>query len=245
MDNIELFNKEIILKFDEKRHRYFNKGKVVPGATSILSMINKPGIMYWAINETVKHAIDKIPTDRPVSEKELKNILFDSKKAHKKTLELSAGIGTTAHEFAERYIAGKEVPLPANSEARLAAQAFLAWLRSKKKIEFLFSERKVYSKKYNYAGTVDFVARIDGRLVVGDFKTSKAIYPTSFYQTACYQQALSEEFPDLKFDGNIIVRIGKDGVYEERFTSNFDKNFKAFLAARTLYLRGKELDGEK
>ena len=43
----------------------------------------------------------------------------------------------------------------------------------------------MYCDKYKYAGTVDAVAKINGRVCVIDFKTSKKIYKPYHLQSNC------------------------------------------------------------
>jgi hypothetical protein len=242
MKKYTIYNGKINLIFDERQHKYYIESKEVPTVTNILKIINKPGIVHWAVNQVVREVEQNLiaQEDEKINITEMLN---EAKKAHEKVRDLSANIGTQVHTFAEMYIKNQEnAQLPAQQEAKKAAEAFMKWLKSKKNIKFIFIEKKVYSKKYNYAGTVDFIANIDGKVVVGDFKTSKKIYDQYFYQTAGYQQAIQEEFQNMNIQANMIVRLGKDGTYEEKVNNQFDKNMEAFLAARTIYLREKELD---
>ena len=73
-------------------------------------------------------------------------------------------------------------------------------------MEFLGSEVSVYSEKHFFAGTFDFVCKLDGKLLLGDFKTSKQIDGTYWAQGAAYAIAVEENNADIKFDGIIIVR---------------------------------------
>lgn len=59
----------------------------------------------------------------------------------------------------------------------------------------LSSESRVGSPKYGYAGTLDAVAEIRGRLVLIDRKATAAIPPTVGPQTAAYLQAYQETYP--------------------------------------------------
>mgnify|MGYP001606268017 FL=1 len=55
-----------------------------------------------------------------------------------------------------------------------------------------FIERTVWSQRYRYAGTIDALATIDGKLGVLDIKTSTGFYPEYNLQTAAYATALQE-----------------------------------------------------
>ena len=64
------------------------------------------------------------------------------------------------------------------------------------------------------AGTTDLVLEIKGKKYIGDVKTSSAIYPEHFYQMAGYR-AMLEEMGETGFDGSVVIRIGKDGKFNE------------------------------
>jgi len=70
-----------------------------------------------------------------------------------------------AHKWCEEHIQGKNPKMPINQEVQSAVNAFLDW-EKKHKVKFISTELKIYSKKYKYAGTMDFEAEIDGKLPV-------------------------------------------------------------------------------
>lgn len=135
--------------------------------------------------------------------------------------------------------------LPTNKMLLSAVNEFLKWVKDNN-VHFLSSEFKVYSKKYNYAGTADFLAKIGNKLVLGDIKTSSGIWDEMHLQTASYKHAYQEEFPDQKIDHTVIVRCGKKGTeekpdFEIMEMNEFEKNFNAFYGALILYRRLKEM----
>ena len=86
-------------------------------------------------------------------------------------------------------------------------------------IEWLGSEKKVYSKIWNYAGTIDALARINGELYVIDFKTSAKVYKDYYLQVFGYAQAIHEmvNHQDYKYyPRGMIVRLDKnEDKYQE------------------------------
>jgi hypothetical protein len=58
-------------------------------------------------------------------------------------------------------------------------------------------ERRIVNRDHRYAGTVDAIARIGGKLGVLDIKTSQSIYRDYNLQTSAYMDALKNEFEDL------------------------------------------------
>jgi hypothetical protein len=108
----------------------------------------------------------------------------------------SAEEGTLLHEIVEAIIAGKETAIP--DPIRPAVSAFLDFKNQHEIIPHQV-ETRIVSKKHNYAGTLDVLAEVDGRLGVLDLKTSLAIYRDYGIQAAAYVEALKEQpsMPDL------------------------------------------------
>jgi hypothetical protein len=218
------------LAFNEKAHAYTWGGEFVPGVTTILQCINKPALMPWAIGVTRDYWLEAVKSGRT----DFQAIHKESWSANKKIAKDAANIGQNVHEYAECYF--KKQPLPAllTDQAKRGVEAFHKWLDAHK-VEVLASERRVFSKQHYFAGTCDFVAKIDGVMGVGDIKTSSGIYPEMRLQTAAYQQALQEE-KNIKFDVRWIVRFDKKtGDFEARPFYDFDLDFAGFEAALKLH----------
>lgn len=184
---MQLYNGEIELEFNEKSHRYKVNGKPVQGVTTILGDVTaKPGLIQWAVDLCMK---------------------FNDRQAHIKKRDSAGDIGTVTHKWIEDYIAsGEYPPIPQDPQAQAACEAYQKWdLENKPK--YLFSEKIVYSKEYNYCGTADVAFELDGKRYLADFKTSDPrrvfksgrytgayqAYPEHFVQCAAYDVAYSEE----------------------------------------------------
>ena len=61
-----------------------------------------------------------------------------------------------------------------------------------------FVERRMWSERYRYAGTIDALAMIRGKVGVLDIKTSQAIYRDYCLQTSAYVDALKGQFRNLQ-----------------------------------------------
>jgi hypothetical protein len=236
----KLYNGEIELEFNEAKHHYTVNGETIDGVTSILGVISKPALVPWAVKEMANNLTEKMIVGKAYDEIEKKELIAEAKKIYKSKTDKAADIGTIVHQWCEDYIAGKNPEMPVNEQIRKSVEAFKEFV-TKNKVEFKLSERKIYSKKYGYAGTLDFTAVIDGKKYIGDFKTSSAVYNEYFLQLAAYKYALEEEYPELKIDKCMIVRLGKDGELEVVEGNDSDKNFEAFLGALNLYRRLKEM----
>ena len=111
---------------------------------------------------------------------------------------------------------------------------FINWARTEQ-VEFLASEKQVYSEKYWFCGTYDFLAKIDNKTYLGDIKTSSNIYPEMWAQCAGYQICQQEMNPDQRIDGHLIVNLKKDGSIQVKKSFDYAGYRKMFLGALAIY----------
>jgi hypothetical protein len=121
------------------------------------------------------------------------------------------GIGTAAHAaiawHTRRMLGddpGPEPDLP--DEAIWAVEAWKDWVKA---VEFrpLAVERPIYCLHCGYAGTMDWLAQVNGVVTLGDIKTSKGVYPEAFLQNAAYRHAAAQcGFPS---DEGMVLRLPK------------------------------------
>lgn len=148
-------------------------------------------------------------------------------------LQTAGRIGTLTHEMVEAHILSnafgyheKKIDLDKFStsekaQARIAYKSYCNWydnclVNGKKSIKFLETEVSLVSEKYQFGGTFDAIAEINGKNYLIDFKTSKSIYQEYVIQLAAYRQ-LWQEHSDLKIHGGIILKLSKDEVaFEEK-----------------------------
>lgn len=232
----QLYGGEVQLQFSDFNHSYvlLPEGTKVPSVTTILSVINKPALISWAANQAVDFMAENIKPGQSLDEVQLQQLFNDARKAHTKTKQNTADIGSMVHDWISRFIRGEKPEMPINEQLKSSINNFLDW-KEKHGVKFLLSEQPVYSKKFNYCGTLDFVAHIDNNLFLGDIKTSNAIYDEYWVQLAAYGVARSEEFPEEDYKSQGIIRISRDGSFEFKTADNSKECFDAFLAARTLF----------
>ena len=246
----QLYNNTIELDFNEEKHLYTVDNKKVDGTTSALGIINKPALMYWAVNQAVAFFQNAIKPGVIYDEIQLKAMAEGMKFSHRKKSGDAMDIGKIVHDWIEKYIAGKNPSPIVNQQAKNSINKFLEWEKTNN-VEFIESERIVYSKEYGYAGTLDFVAEMDGLdsnrvIVLGDFKTSSGIWDEYWFQLAAYQQAYLEENPTKNISGSVIVRIGKDATLEVKHSKaeDYEANKDAFNSALIIHRRITTLKDE-
>jgi len=120
-----------------------------------------------------------------------------SYKAAQEATEQSAKEGTAIHEAVEGLLLNKNPEIP--PEIAPAVQSFLEFYE-KNNIQVTpdLVERRIVNYDHRYAGTVDAIALIGGKLGVLDIKTSQAIYRDYSLQTSAYMDALKSEFRTLE-----------------------------------------------
>lgn len=226
--------------FNPKTHRYYLDGKQMTGVTTILGVIAKPQLISWASNQAVDYILDntvdagiQVPPDTVTIKKETAE---EARKAFAKKRDKAADLGTQVHAMVEEYINCKIAGLDYFTDNE-QVQHFIDWA-NKHNVEFIASEEQVYSEKLFVAGTYDFACIIDGRKYLGDLKTANALYPEYFYQCAAYRM-MAEEMGQKDFKGSILVRIGRDGNFNEDedviISESYEDEKEAFLSAYKLY----------
>ena len=222
--------------FNEKTHRYYMDGKQMTGTTTVLQVISKPQLIKWSADTTVdyiKEHADKKEFDAYLVSS---SMLEEARTEWTKKRDTSADLGKEIHAEIEQYIKCKISGLDWFTD-KPQVQHFIDWA-NKHNVEFIASEEQVYSESLFVAGTYDFSCIIDGRKYMGDVKTGNALYPEYFYQCAAYRM-MAEEMGQTDFKGSILVRIGRDGNFNEDedviLSESYEDEKEAFLSALTLY----------
>lgn len=214
----ELYGGEVIVEFAPERHRYTISGrKDFPiSVTNATGIVDKSGpLIYWAVGLMADELREWVGSRGDlVSATDLMPVIDSARLAHKRTKDQAADIGSVVHDYAENYakalIGQADMPqitpdMPAG--ALNGINAYLDWLKASK-VAYIDAERILYSKEHDFVGLADAVARIDGKLMIVDYKTGKNIYSEARYQVAGYAIAYEEETGE-KLDGAVIVNFNK------------------------------------
>jgi hypothetical protein len=224
------------ITFYPNSHQYRIDGKVIPSVTSILGMIDKSRqLLKWSENLTREFLTSYIGMV-------LENTMIERAVTQYSQKRDTAGdIGHRVHDWIHNFIKsimnGTEEPSMDDLQQEVinGVMGFLKWY-GEHKVEFLNTEKIVYSKKYNYVGTFDVLMYVDGVLTLGDYKTGKSIYPETKLQLAGYDLALQEELKDLIVKQYLILHFNKDNATFEAVPYKPDKqSFKVFTDI--LYLK--------
>jgi genome maintenance exonuclease 1 len=240
-----LYNGTLRLDFDDAEHVYtiHEDGKaplMVPGVTSILAVINKPALVPWAAKltaETYTGLVSAAVDSGTLNPKRLLEIEKEAKGAPRAKAKAGADIGTLVHAWAEAWARGQPLPMPEDDSARKGVEAFTAWCEAHH-VRFRLTEMRVYSRAFNYAGTFDFMAEVDGELMLGDYKVSSGIYPEHHLQCAAYAQAYGEATGETVRDRIVVCFDKTTGKFQHERrngTNQYVNDLNGFLGAKQLH----------
>lgn len=211
------------LDFKRAHQVYKNAaGKRVPGVTTVLGMLDKPALVYWAW-QLGTEGVD-----------------------YRKESGEACDIGTIGHALCECHVRGMELdtsnlPVEQLDKAENTFLKFLSWWESNG-LTCEASEFQMVSERLQVGGTLDMVAIApNGERWLVDLKTSKAIYREYRMQTAGAYAPMYTEITGKPIDRVFVVRIGKEdsGDFEVREVFDRKECVKAFQALRVAYERLK------
>lgn len=120
-------------------------------------------------------------------------------------LERKARLGTAVHKACELHLADELDEGSLHPDVAPYLDQFRSWL-SASRFEPVLSERKVFSKRFQFAGTLDLFGTMQSRRVLIDIKTACNVMPTFGPQTAAYASAL-EECEHLKTEDRFVLML--------------------------------------
>ena len=179
----------------------------VPSVTEVTGRLNK-NLQDWAVRQVVEYLRGELVPGLVLTEEEVGRVLEGAARAHHRAAQSAAGRGTELHAWAEAYLKGLNPPFPEAEPLREMALALADWWDGNGG-RLLLSEEAVFHPEHRYAGRVDLVAGVGGRVVVVDLKTSPRVYPEHLLQVGAYALALREE--GLEVEGGFVVAL-RDGV---------------------------------
>lgn len=193
--------------------------------TTALGVIDKSGpLVHWATERVIQGVCDLPASQRrhpELSPATLRRKLVDSGAHPTQSLRKAGRRGTGVHLAMERWVETGVVPPADEPEHMGYHRALRQWIRDVQP-ECFASEVAVGSERHGYAGTFDMLVRIDGRVVIGDLKTSKRHYPSShFRQLAAYELARREMGHVPEAVDAVVVLLANDGTYTQHWMSEF------------------------
>jgi hypothetical protein len=171
--------------------RYQCNGRNVPRVTEILSLMHDDYITNWANSLGFRH------------------------KNYEEELDFYANIGTIVHDLCDKIMIDSNYEVdysiyPRNISNQIfnCISGFKTWwnqLNRDYNVEVFAIERPTVCEYYG--GTIDVILKINGRLYVGDFKTSNHIGYKYWCQLAAYMDMLIKEGYEIA--GCFILQLSK------------------------------------
>lgn len=253
MERFELYSGDVILEYDDAEHLYSVSGEPVDFTGSMCQKyFPAPWAIPWgkkvmreaAIAEYKKFAREicelletgaTVKTDIFLDEVRIKELEKRLNAATYIKSDRALLIGDLVHEFAHKWATGENPEVPVNEDAARACEAFQEQFWFEYEVEPIAAEQKVFSKKYNYAGTLDLDANTCyGRSII-DYKTTSNLRsykakPEYFSQCGGYAAAREEEGYG-PYENILIVEIDREsGDVRVNQLTDVDSAFTSFRA---------------
>lgn len=244
-----LYDGKIRLTFNAQKHSYTaeeldtslspaNVTKILypRSVTQIVGILDKPALVYWAANTTCDYLRNKIMPGQSYDEIELSELFDAARKNFRSISNRAKSVGTLVHEWIEEVLKRKialnpQIPdLPINPQARNACTAVIEWMNQHHFVP-LQPEVKLYSRRHNIAGTMDWPAMVDGELSIVDWKTTKradnalGLYDEMILQIDTYA-TIYEEMTGTRVKQSWVVRIDKETAEPEAVCLDLERKKK-------------------
>jgi hypothetical protein len=229
-----------------ERHQYFLDGAgPIPSVTTIVgAALAKPFLLGWARRETAKYAVRNLALLERMTRDFGPEAAADAvKNVTTKEAADKADLGTRVHGIAEQVLRG--LPVSPNDEELPFVTNILRFLEDWHP-EMKAAEEMICSLEHGYAGTLDFIAVIDGFTTLVDLKTGgemdkSGVYEEFAMQLAAYGRAdfFARAGDPKRYRIPTIERYAILHVRPEGYRLvPFDvtrADFDAFLAAKVIY----------
>lgn len=266
-----LYKGKVQVKFFPDSHQYWVDGVRVPGVTTFIGIKDKSRpLVIWATELYRDYLLDL--GEGGVTVEHIYRGCGLHMERKQEAADIGSKIHDWCEAHIKHKIDPKlpYPDMPEEKTVQIGVNAFLEW-EALHKPKYKSSERVVYSKKYGYMGTLDIEATINKKLYLIDLKSSNGLYNTVNMQTAAYVFA-DEEESGRDYVGRWAIRLAKETeeeyiakmkrkqqndilkgrapreippyqVFEAKeLTTDVNDDFKAFLAAKTLFEWDKRTD---
>lgn len=220
------------------------EGEFVPSVTNVIDALGKPYLVTWGAKVALERALEVERSHPGYMLQKPKQAVAYLKKENERIRDAAAEQGTRVHEACEylaRGMALSDLPgEPLNEREMLYVDSWKRWADVWQP-EFVALEATFFgetSRGLGYAGTADFVAHINGLLVIGDIKTTNsglhnevALQLTALSRSRQYVTDDDELAPTPKFDAAIALHVSPD-LFHVKEASMSDETWGVFEGLR-------------
>lgn len=215
------------------------KPLIVPSVTTVIGVLEKPGIVDWAVSNTAAYAVANIDAllnrdetqgfgflrwyTRRMKPEDFDNPEIDIRDYSNGVLNDLASLGSAVHNWIEDHLNGDFEPDLVRDEQVEMVEEFLAW-KQDQDIEVIGTEVTVVGATEDglpYAGTLDALVRHEGKVKLWDFKTSRNTHSDHVSQLSALgaaQSMIVEVHPETEgaheYKGKWFVEEPLPGIQE-------------------------------
>lgn len=221
-------------------------GILVPSVTNVIDTLNKPFLNTWHAKEAALAAIAVNSTHPGLMETKPYEAERWLKSAAERKANAAAALGDEVHNACETLALGGTVNL-----SEQAVPYIDSWHRfcDDFQPEFLHLEATCFGQvdtaegPLGYAGTADFIARINGQVFMSDYKTGRSIHTEAALQCSALAHAreivLGEDgsetlAPMPQIDGGMVLHLTATG-YKVLPAQIGAEPWAVFCALRTVW----------
>lgn len=166
-------------------YKHPDSGESWPSVTTIIGQaVNKPALPRWAAKASAEYAAGNWDVLASLEEDERVTLI---KGAPWKLSDKAANLGTAVHDAVDHWL--RDEPMPEWAPGVEPFMVQLCEFLEERKPRIIYTETTVINREVGYAGTLDILAEINGRITLIDTKTGKGVYPEAGLQLAALAHA--------------------------------------------------------
>lgn len=247
-------------KEDGRAYKHPVSGARVPSVTTITGLSDKSGLAQYAADRTAKWCNDNWSL---LASKDDAGAIRGARFRWKDHADERANVGNAVHGWVETWSEdGFDYP-PLGHDAQQCVDRFLDFI-AEHAFAPIHSEVTVWSEKHEYAGTFDWIAMLDGKMTLGDTKTSRKLHEEHRMQLAALNNAdymlllqpdgsyVQKDMPEIESlvflhlrpdDYDDLYQRSDKSFYalEELSLAESDVYFRKFLGYRAVFEAEQEL----
>jgi hypothetical protein len=207
---IKIINGTEITFYPASHQRRVN-GKQIPSVSSVSGMIDKSSqLLIWS--ERLARKFLQMFLGKELTEEVIEKAVTQHRLVKEEKGESGIDVHDLCERFAKAVMNNTEKPVIDETISQPVINGYNAFLKwyNENDVQFIESERDVYSKDRNYVGTFDVLMVVNGIITLGDFKTGSNVYPEYFIQLSGYKQAYDEENTGVKIEHLMVLHFNKD-----------------------------------
>lgn len=186
-------------KEDGRAYKNPFTGDRVPSVTTITGLSDKSGLAQYAADRTAFWAAQNWSL---LASKSDEDAVKGARFRWKDHADERAYVGNSVHDWIDAYNHDAFEFPELNHDAQQCVDRFLDFT-AEHDFQPEYSEVTVWSYKYGYAGTLDWMGMLDGAYTLGDSKTSRRLHDEHRMQLSALVKA------------DKVMVLGEDGTYTE------------------------------